>query len=231
MKPLDKELQTVCESVAQSYPHTDITFVYDPEVRTNIARAVSVNERVLLTYKPLHDMFFKDVRWSDAEEKEIRTGLHIDTLELAFPQKKMFSMLKSWRFAQLMTMVGLPKIVAKDNAKRYESGAAIGCITVSKTDKEAFIEAGTCMQHLWLLTTKYGLAFQPITAIAYLGEQVSGGTISFPENIKNDILSAIDTVRTCARIKDTDTIALIFRFGYTDTAPSAITSRRSPYYL
>ena len=190
-----------------------------------LGRAVSMNEVVMLENHELHDYFFGDVRWSEKEEKEKKSGLYVKTMELAPPQKLIFKLLSSWPVAQVLNALGIARFIAKENAKSYSSGAAIGVIVVSNKDQN-FVLTGRAMQRVWLKVTTMGLSMHLITGILYLMQGIAAGKKDLSEQhiavVKNayaDILSTFPI--------EGEVVSMLFRIGH-GGSPSARSSKKAP---
>lgn len=177
-----------------------------------LAAIVSLNERLLLENKHIHDFLFSIIRWTDKEEKE-KPGMHVKTLELALPQQFIFRCLKSWGVAEWAKKIGLPKFIAKENAKVYASSSAIGAIAMEGDTPKDFMQAGRLLQRVWLTLTSMGLSLQPVTAVAYLAQRIEageGGVLSAEH--QQLVKEADEETRKILGIGGR-TIAMVFRIG------------------
>ncbi len=220
------ELDAFKQSVAEAHSSAKLHIIEDPRVRSKLADALSANERILLENKTLHDVFFSHVRWSHEEEQKYRTGLYAKTLELAPPQLAVFKLCRRWGFLSLANRLGLSKFIAKENAKTYGSGALFGIVTIANEDKKNYFDAGRVIERIWLKATKFGLGFQPVTAIPYLALKVAAEPEVFSEAQAALITASEKTVRSLFHINQ-EPIAMIFRIGHA-SSPSATSSRLQP---
>ncbi len=202
--------------------------IEDRSVQRVIAKAVSVNEWILLRNKSLHSSFFPHVVWTEAEEREKKTGLYFKTLELKPHEGVIFRLFQYWFIARIFQLLGFPTIIAKSNAMNYASGSAIGMIIVP-VGEERFYTAGRVLERVWLASTAMNVALQPITAISFMVAHVRSGesTVFHPEEIQA-IERAYTTIQTHAGLHTGEEIAMIFRIGHA-APPSATVSRIAPH--
>ena len=206
-----------------------LILIEDEESKKRVGRAVATNEIVMLENKPLHDYFFGDIRWTDKEELEEKSGLYLKTMELAPPQIAVFKALSSWPVAKILNSFGMAKFIAKENSKSYSSGAAMGVITVPDRD-EAFIGVGRLMQRIWLEATAMGLSMHLITGVIYLIQRVIvGEDKDFSAKHVSILKKAYGDIKDSFGVKD-ETIAMLFRIG-DGGKPSGRSSRLEPVIL
>lgn len=226
--PLSPEQRTALFSAVPA--PMKLTLVEDVVKKQALATALTVNERLLLENKILHDFLFTHIRWNEAEEKKYKSGLYAKTLELAPPKLFMFKLCRNWSLLQILNKLGLSKLIAKDNASVFAASPALGAVTIEQASPKAFVEAGRAIQRLWLTATSLGLGFQPVTALPYLAQRVSAGAGSaFTSGQEEMIRQADAEVRRALNIA-TETIAMSFRVGQS-TAPSAFSSRLDPQVI
>lgn len=206
----------------------EVRFIEDRERIQSLAKALSVNEKLIFENQHLHDFFFSHINWNESEDWAKRIGFYIKTLELPPEAQKVFPIMKHWYLARILNRIaGVSKKAAEGNAMLYTASAAFGAILIPNPTPENFISAGRLMQPLWLQATKMGLSIQPVTGIAFLMPRIlAGQTTNFSSEQVNLITRAYNVIKTAFGIKD-ETIAMLFRIGQGDS-PTARSSRLSP---
>jgi len=193
---------------------------------SKLASIVSLNERLLLENKHIHDFLFSIIRWTDEEEKG-KPGMHVKTLELAPPQRFAFRRFKSWKFVECANKIGASKFIAKENAKVYASSSAIGAIIMKGDAPKDFMQAGRLLERMWLTLTDRGLSLQPVTAVAYLAQRIKAGDASELSVEHQELIKKADKeTREILGIGD-EAIAMVFRIGKADK-PSGRAFKLSP---
>ncbi len=214
------------QSAAAGVPGVALRLVDVPERVRSLARVISVNDRLILENRTIHDGIFGSIRWTKDEERT-KPGLLIDTLELAPPQRAMFRLFRHWGVVNALNRIGLGRFLAAQTAKLYAASSAFGILVIDAETDERFFQTGRALQRIWLTATKLGVRFQPITAIAYLAQRVfSGDREALPPQHVQWIENAYREICHIADIRR-GTIAMIFRVGYGDP-PSAQSLKRSP---
>lgn len=221
---------TVLNELAQTVSNQEnskVLFITNQEQKAQVAKNLSLNERIVLETKEAHAQFFNHVVWSKEEERSKKTGLLVDGLELKPPQKFIFGLAKSWSVIRILNVLGLSKLVSSDNSKVYAQSSALGVIVCSENRPESFIEAGRILQRIWLKATKDGLSLHPVTGILFLAQRIESGNSS---GLSTDQVQALN--KAYAEVKrsfnaGSQHINFLFRLGKA-LKPSAGTSRFDP---
>ncbi len=200
-------------SVPREIGFGELLLIEHEEKKRELAEAVSQCDRLIFENKAIHDFLFAHVNWTAEEEEKRRSGLYLKTLELAPPQVAVFKLFKKWGMAKFLSVLGLPKFIAKENAKLYATSSAIGAIVMNGSAHEDFVMAGRVMQRMWLKITQMGLSMQPITASAYLAQRVFAGETA--ELSKEQISIIKESYEKTKKVfgVESETIAFIFRTG------------------
>jgi nitroreductase len=197
-----------------------LLFCEDEASKHLLAQSVSITERIMLEYKPLHEAFFSMIRWSEKEEQQKHGGLNIKTLELLPPQKLIFKWFSHWNASAILRRVGLPKFIALENSKIYSSCSAICALVMESEAPKDFLQTGMELQRIWLTATKLGLSMQPIAGVLYLYQRlVTSGLPNLPENQKKLIITAVENIQHTFN-NPTGVITMMFRIGQSNP-PSA----------
>lgn len=197
------------------------------DIRKNIeilAEAASVNEKVVLENKKLHEFLFHSITWNKKEDKQ-KKGFFIKTLELKGPQVVFFKLFRHWSILNLFNKIRVSDLVSHDNAKSYKQSGAFVIIVASNNSTMSFLKSGMLMQKFWLQATKLGLGVQPLTGILFLYHRIAAGDINgLSEEHINLIKKAYFTIEKIFEI-ESQPITMMFRVGYADK-PSAKCLRR-----
>ena len=205
-----------------------LLLVEDTQKKKNIAKAASINERILFGNALMHRFLFNHITWTEEEDRKRRTGFYIKTFELPSPAEAMFKLLKYWRMSRLLSLVGFLKLIAKQNALVYGSSSAMGAVVVEEKTEKDFINVGRLFERLWLKATSMGLSMQPLTGIAFLMQRIDAGAIKeFSPSQIQLIKDAYKIMANSFGISKGKTLAMIFRIGRGDP-PSARSLRLDP---
>lgn len=192
-----------------------------------LGRALSVNEKIVLESKELHQTFFSHIVWSGVEEKKVRSGLYLRTMELPPPIRGIFRLIRRWPIQRTMNKLGFSKLAAANNAQIYSSGSAMGILTMENDSNNNFVSAGRIFQRIWLQCTSMGLSLQPITGILYLMARVlAGETGQLSRHHIELVKKSYGEIESIFGMSGA-TIPVLFRVGYA-AEPSARTSRKLP---
>ncbi len=203
----------------------EVIIIEDPDQRKEVAKALAMNEIVMLENRPLHKLFFDEIVWTDSEEKEKKSGLYLKTMELAFPQEKALNLFRFWPLMRLANALGISKKIAEENSSIYATGTAMIILPAADKD-ESFIIAGRMMQRIWLQTHRMDMHGQLITGIFFLHQNLESPASVLSPAHREIIRTAYDTVSRTARIPNGKILALLLRIGKSDQ-PSAFSSRKA----
>ncbi len=210
-----------------------LRFLKDKDTRKTIGRAVAMNEVVLFSNKTMHHSFFEYIHWekSGANPEDLRMGFPEATLEISPSAKPIFRLLPSWKITTVLRVLGLTKIIARENSVLYASGAAIGVISSTKErlDQSDFVEFGQILERLWLMATKKGLAFHPLMGICFLSRMLREGGTGLSPAQEKIIQHSIESVSSVSGVTAGQIVGM-FRVGRGAT-PSGITLRLPPSFL
>jgi hypothetical protein len=207
----------------------ELHFITKKEDRKCAGLAGSSAEIVILENPLLHEYLFKDVMWSKKQENREKHGLYIKTMEFNPIQRLLFRLASNRILMNLAVKIRLPYFIAKQDAILYSSGSAIGLLTLKSISPENFVKVGMEMQEIWLKATSLGLAFQPISAILFLGFKMLNDSSDNVLNQKHkDIISkSYKDIFSVFNLDKNETPFMMFRIGYAK-APSAHSSRKEP---
>ncbi|MEK7086169.1 MAG: hypothetical protein AAB951_00095, partial [Patescibacteria group bacterium] len=205
-----------------------LRFVEGEDALASLARTVSVNERLLMENRTLHDFLFSMIRWSRDEERAA-PGLYLKTMELPPPVQLLFRfVLRHWTAVRLLNFIGLSRFIPIQSAQSYRASSAFGAIVLANDTDSDFISAGRAFERVWLTATALGMSVQPVTAIPYLAQRVSAGEASvFSQTHQEMIRRANSALSEAFGLQGGEHIAMLFRIGYGDT-PSATSTKMSP---
>jgi len=202
-----------------------VVLIEEKEKMTKIATALSAMDQIALEEFYLHELFFKDIVWTEIEEKNKKSGLYLKTLELPLPIQYLFRVLKYWSVTKILNKIGFSKFAAKGNAQIYSKASALGVILVPNNTSKDYINAGRLMQRVWLKITKMDLSLQPVAGLLFLAQRVF---VNKASDLSNEHINL--TKDSYGKIKNifkvnNETIAMLFRVGY-GGEPSARSSRK-----
>jgi len=205
----------------------DVILTEDPDDIRRLGAAMSVNEVVMLEDRKLHKLFFDEIVWTEAEEKERKSGLYLKTMELTPPPQLALKIFKYWPVMHFFNRLGLAEMIAKDNAKVYSAAAAYIGVIVNDSDKE-FVTAGRVMERIWLTGTKLGLSVHLLTGVLFLWQRIiAEGGKGFSQKHAELVKRAYGKVASTFKVGDNKMVALLLRIGRGDP-PSAKSSKKPP---
>lgn len=227
-KPLvDKDSILLKESGV--FEDVSLHFINDVENKKIAGQAGSAAEIIILENELLHSYLFKDIMWSEKQERKERHGLYIKTMEFNFIQRFLFKLASNKTLMKFAIKIKFPYFIAKQDAVLYSSGSVLGLLTLKKIIPENFIKLGMKMQDVWLKATSLGLAFQPITAILFLNFKIQNDPNDQVLNQKHKdiVFKSYHDIFSAFNLDSDEKPFIMFRIGYAKD-PSARSSRKEP---
>jgi hypothetical protein len=213
-------------SAAVGFDGVRVRFTNDKKAKRLVGRALSLNEILTLENEKLHELFFEEIVWSREEEQKKKSGLYLETMELAAPKRTALKFLKKWRVMRFCNRMHFARRIAADNSKVYASGSGLGVLVVPDTDA-SFLIAGRAMERLWLKAMQMGLSFHLITGTLFFWQKVHAGeSEGFSKEHIGLLESGYHDIQSAFGVSD-GVIALAFRVGY-DGEPTARSSKKQP---
>jgi len=205
-----------------------VRFVEGSESVGELSDTLSINERILMENRSLHDFLFDMIRWTEAEE-QMRPGLYIRTMEFPLPVRLMLRfVIRHWHLTRLLNAFGLSHTIPRQSSAGYAASSAIGAIIMTGERNEDFFNAGRAFERLWLRATTLGLSLQPVTALPYLEQRLrSGQTETLSDAHKELVRIANRHIHELFAITANEHAAMIFRIGY-DGRPTARSHKLPP---
>lgn len=216
---------------AASAPGGLLRLVEGAPALDELAKAVSVNERLIMEHRGLHDFLFGMIRWSRSEERA-KPGLYVKTMELPPPVELMFrTVLRSWRALTVLNALGFSRFIPTQSAPVYRASSAFGAIIVAGTEPRDYVLAGRAFERVWLAAVRAGAALQPTTALPYLAARIDKGEADmFSSEHQALIRDAYAPIARAFGLAGRERIAMLFRVGYAD-APTATSAKVPPKIL
>ena len=223
-------LLMACVRELSSAGEVSFTFTQEAAPKQTLGACASSIEQVILESELLHGLLFKDVVWSQAEESKRRSGMFIKTMELAQPQRLAFRLASHWKVIKAMNALGLSRLIARQDAKLYATGAGMGVLLVRESaGGRDFLLVGRALQRIWLTATQLGLHLQPLAGLLFAAMTLEGGGEAQFSSRHADIIRASDrAIRETLRLGPDRRVAMMFRLGQA-APPSAFCSKKPPH--
>ena len=227
--PLQPDDKKALLSVLLDNTNLTPVFIEKREQLRAISRNLTTMEEVALSNQTIHNLFFKNIFWSQDRNERGEPGLYIDTLELPPPARALFKVLRYWSVARVLSRLGFPRVVAKGNAEQNASASVFVCIAAKQFDRKTFLETGRMLERFWLTATDRRMAFQIVTGLLFLARraQKETNTDIFTTLQKDLIQKAYESFRILIDAKDIEPV-IAFRIGYADK-PTAYAHRLTPH--
>lgn len=209
------------ESVEHLLPDFEkVAVITDRRDIDAFARIVGGADRIRLTHPWAHSDFMRETRWTDAQARTTGDGIDIETLNPTASDRAAFRILRDWNTLALTSEWGLGKGLEKMSRETVQkSGAVMMLYTTGKT-KDSIVSLGKSLEKVWILSTKFNIAFQPVSPITFLIYRY----LHYPDSYcqawhKEMLISSFQKIKTLFGLGDDYTFGFIFRlFKSTEVA-------------
>jgi nitroreductase len=205
----------------------DLRLIEDRSDMRLVARAASLNERLLFEIPALHDRFYESVRWTRAEAEATRDGLYVRTLELG-AMAGPFKASRSWRTVRLTNLLGGSRLARRHSFQTFMQSAAFVFLQgsmASGVSGEAWVRGGRLIQRFWLTATSLGLNVQPMAGMLCLLPYARVDVPEIPSGCREVIAQAEKLFRKALPFSADRAPLMLFRVGY-GAAPTTTALRR-----
>lgn len=226
--PLDPDEAASLEAATGA--EARLRLITDRASLAKLGEAIGALERIQITNATLSLRLLKEMRWTPSEARRTRTGLDVDTLQLAPLERAGLTLLRSAEARAALHAIGGGAKLAKGNA---ETLARAGGLALLSTDGDA-LDAGRAMQRVWLQATALGLAVHPYGTPADLWARArAGGVEGLDAAAAAELDRALAVIAARYPLEEAERPLLVLRFARADAAPlrssrlapEAVTSR------
>ena len=225
-EPLDEKKALLLEDALAMHPEITLLMATSKEKKAVLATAISLNERLILECRAIHDPLFEMINWTEEEDQVKRRGLYLKTLELAPPQVAAFKLFANDRILAQLNKIGIGRLLPKATADLYRHSGAIVAFLFNEYTPKSFVEAGRAIERVWLTATSLDLRMAPVTAIPYLALRIERGEGDMINRTHQTlIIDANEGLRKTFEISD-QKIAMLMRVG--EGKPPSARSVRVP---
>ncbi|PTS92450.1 hypothetical protein DBR11_26970 [Pedobacter sp. HMWF019] len=200
----------------------------DKDQIKQIAEVVSKVERIRFLYpQGHHDFYTQEMRWTEKEVLETRTGLDIRSLELSESDKAGLNVAKNPEVIKLLNKWGGGAAFEKLSKNAIISSSGIGLISMPEYSPENFILGGEAVQRVWLDANLKGLSFHPISAPLFLFARLNQGNgEEMPPKMIKELTSLQESLFEVFPVLRKEQGIFMFRLSYADEA--SVRSFRKP---
>jgi hypothetical protein len=223
--PLDAPVAEGLRASIAGDSGADLRLIEDRDEMHVVARAASLNDRLLFELRPLHDRFFESVRWTAREAEATRDGLYVKTLELG-PMAGPFKASRSWGTVRLTNLLGGSRLAPRHSYQTFMRSAAFVFLQVSGVSPEALVGAGRLMERVWLTATFLGLSVQPMAGMICLLPYLREGLGQLPARNQEVVAQAENLFRQVLPLSPDRAPVMLWRVGH-GKPPTATALRRA----
>jgi hypothetical protein len=178
--PLPADVASALEGVA-ARAGARLRVVDEPTRLAGLGEVLGQGDRLRFMSDVMRHEMVGELRWSEAEARATLDGLDVGSLELTPTDLAAMRLLTQDRVVHAMRETGGGEGLANSSRKAIAAASAVGLLTIpdGQLDPAAralsFFRGGMALQRVWLTSTRFAVAFHPMTAIAYLFARLEDG--------------------------------------------------------
>lgn len=227
----EEEKEKLFSAVKAAECGGELRIVEDRKTKKTVAESSTVYEWLLFQNKALHDVLYKELRWTKQKAGKTRDGLYAKTLGLSVMDTKMFKLLGSWKVVRLLQSLKLMRlmggVIAGKSEHRYMTAGAFYAVVMEGNSREDYVNGGRICQRLWLEVARLGLQAQPISGILFLSQPVvAGAKTVFTDAQQQKMLQAVERFNKAFDVGKKN-IVFVLRVGK-GIQPDICSLRREP---
>lgn len=173
-----------------------------------------------------YEDFLSEIRWTPEQALATGDGIDLATFDFGPAEMSLMKLISNKQAMHVIRKFKLGQGFTKISDDTFKSASAIGIVTAKEFSPEAYLKAGTLLQRIWLLATKYQVSFQPVTASLFMFHRYTKGSerdfSRFEQNLMDSCLQDLN-----ALIKPKD-IELLFMFRLSVSDGQVVKSYRRP---
>lgn len=165
--PLSPRELAELESQTASSPGCGLSWLDGPSLRPHALRLLRLAEAERFRNPLLHRELFSSIRFDEGWHASCEEGLPPGALGVEPPLRPAFSALAHWPLMRSLNRLGAFHALgwrAADLPCRL--APHLGVITTANTDDVSIFAAGRAFERVWLATTQWDMALQPLPASA-----------------------------------------------------------------
>jgi nitroreductase len=175
-RALDPALQDELASAAAGVTGCQAHFIADRTALMHMARTIAEAERVrVLNPTGHHELFNKEIRWTEEEAKASRDGLDMATMELKLSEEVGFQVASDRMAMDLVAAWNGGGAFSKLSVDGMRAASGLVLVSATTSDAATLLAAGRAVQRVWLAAAKLGLAVHPVSAPILLAHHVRHG--------------------------------------------------------
>lgn len=210
----DNDISIISE-MGKIFPEVNIKLFNSKEKKEKIFQTVSYAEQVRFSRSDLHNAFHKNLHWNLSQAEINRRGFTLDSLGLCGIGLYFFKIIKSWPAMKFFNFFGFHQTSAKNASLGLKNSSAIGIISVPSLKLKNLVNAGRCMQRVWLKATELQLALQPHSTICIFDYIMRFGNDEFFDKNEKKVLStALEEYKKDFQLNYNDIGVFMFRIGH-----------------
>ncbi|MCF2491465.1 Rv1355c family protein [Dyadobacter sp. CY347] len=214
---LPNSFYDILQGVSRSVSGCDLQIINGDEQLDELGEILSACDRVRLLTEQAHADFYKEMRWSAAEAEKTGDGVEVELLDMTVEDLVGLRVARDWNSVKLLNSWNKGRGLQKMTRESLKSASAIALISVSSTQITDFIEAGRCVERIWLCANGLGLAVQPMyTIIPLLQRTKTGDLEEFSTEIKQEIKDITSRFENIVSIGDQESAVFAFKLSVAD---------------
>ncbi len=130
-----------------------------------VAGLVYEVDKIRAERRDLHEHLMEMIRFTNEDAMNKNDGFPIKNLEAGVGGELFLKACYPWAIMNLVNKVGMGKMISKIAEKSIKQAPVVGLLKVKGKSFKDLIVGGQALERLWLTCTRFGISFQPMTAV------------------------------------------------------------------
>lgn len=175
-EPLKEGDQEKFRDAVSKIGGASINFITDRQVMKELGSIIAHADKIRMMDEQGHkDTFTSEMRWDPNEAETTRDGIDIATVGVTAAEAAGFKIATDYRAIKLLKQWGKGGAFEKLTHQAVENASALALVKMPGGDALNYLLGGRAVQRAWLMATRLGYAFQPLSVPLFLFKRLTEG--------------------------------------------------------
>jgi transcriptional regulator with XRE-family HTH domain len=188
------------------------------------AELLAESDRLRYLTPVLHSDMMRELSWPGQDPLEV--GIDVRTLELDATDVAKLAVARRSDVMEQLAAWDAGHALGEVTRDRVRTSSALVAVTISGTDKRAYVQGGAAVERVWLAATSAGLAVQPSSPVFIFAVEDQDYRRLVGEPYVERLRNLASSFRAVANIPVDESLVLLLRASY--APPPSVRSARLP---
>lgn len=182
------ELLEQIQYLVRSSVGCQISYTEKPEQLDELGVIMSACDRIRMLNQQGHEEFFHEVRWNKEHAEATRDGIELAAVDLTKGEVAAFQVGIDWNAVSLLAQWNKGDAFRRFSSKTMNAASAAMLFAVDDFNSERLVEAGRCVQRVWIYLNIQGITVHPmLSPVFFFNRLVQGNGEGLTEENKFEL--------------------------------------------